>query len=78
MILAEMFLEGIVVDVVLLLAASRSSVTDMAALMFVPTMQIELIVAVESLMTETTFRMPLKSALVYRSRIIVTEFFVFS
>ena len=78
MILAEMFLEGIVVDVVLLLAASRSSVTDMAALMFVPTMRIELIVIVESQMTETTLRVSLKSALVYRSRIIVTEFFVFS
>lgn len=52
------------------------SIADMAPLMLIPTMRIELVVAVEALSTEATLGMTLESALIDRPRIIVTELFV--
>lgn len=72
----EMFLERVVVDIILLLAMSRSSITDMTPLVLVTTMGIQLVVSVEPLSTEPTLRVAFEAALVNGSRDIVSVFFV--
>ena len=71
-----MFRKRIVVDKVLLLASLIPSVANMASLVLVPTMRIELIVAVEPLSTETTLGMPLEAALIDGPWIIISELLV--
>jgi len=53
-----------------------SSVADMTPLMLIPTMCIELVIAVETLSTEATLGMTLESTLIDGARVIVTEFLV--
>ena len=76
MVFLEMFLQCVVVNIVLLLAVSGSSITDMAPLVLVPTVGVQLVVSVEPLSAETTLRMTFKTALVDRPRGIVSVFFV--
>jgi hypothetical protein len=77
MVFSEVHLERIVVDVVLLFPASPfAAVANVAALVLVSAMRVELIVAVETLVTEATFWMSLESALIYCSRIVVAKFLV--
>lgn len=75
-ILPEMLFQRIVIDIVLLLPAPFSAIADVAALVLVATMRVQLIVSVEALTTESTFRMSLKAALVDRTRVIVAKFLV--
>lgn len=72
----EMVFEGVIVDVVLLLAMSRSSVADVASLMSVTTVRIQLVISVEPFTTETAFRVPSETALVNRARDVVSVLFV--
>ena len=75
-VLLEMFLERIVVDIVLLLAMSRPSVTDMAPLMPVTTVSIQFVISVEPLSAETAFWMASKPALINGAGDIISVLFV--
>lgn len=72
MVFLEMVLKSVVVNVVLLLTVPRPAVTNVAALMFVSAMGIKLIIAVETLATESALRMTTEPTLVHLSRLIVT------
>ena len=78
MLLSEMLFEGVIVDVVLLLCSLTFSIADMTSFMFVPAMCVQLIISIESLLAEPTLGMSSESALVYRTRMIITKFFMFS
>lgn len=73
-----MLLEGVVINVVLLLAVGRASVTDVAAFMFITAVGVQLIITVESLATETALRVTLEATLIYSTRLVVARLFVFS
>jgi hypothetical protein len=66
----KVFLQSVVVQIVVRLAWG-SSIADMAPLMLLTTMSVQLIVAVEVLLAETASRVPLKSALVNGARLVV-------
>jgi hypothetical protein len=73
----EVPLKGIVVDVILLLPASTVlAIADVAAFVFVSAMRVKLVVSIETLATEATFRVSLESALVDRAGVIVAELLV--
>lgn len=72
-----MILKSVVVDIILLPAAVPLSITDMASLMLVSTMCVELVVSIKALTAEFTFRMSLEPTLVNGTGVIVTEFLVF-
>jgi hypothetical protein len=70
--------ECVVVEVVLLLATTVLPVADMASFMLVATMCVELVITVKSFVAETTLGMTFETALVNRSRIVVTSPFMFA
>lgn len=72
----EVVFEGVIVEVVLLLAMSRSSVADVASFMSVTTMRIQLVISVEPFTTETAFWVPSETALVNGAWNVVTVLFV--
>jgi hypothetical protein len=74
----EMGLQGVIVDVVLGVAPRATAITDMTTLVLVTTMLEKLINRVETSIAEATVWMPLKAALVFRSRDIVSITFVAS
>jgi hypothetical protein len=76
MVLAEVDFQRVVVDVVLLLPATIASVADVAALMLVSAVGVQLVVPIEARVTEATFRMPPKAALVLCTRVVVAELLV--
>lgn len=76
-ILAEVELEGVVVQIVLRPKSSISSVANVTSLVLVSTMCEQLVISIESYSTEATFWMPFEAALIYSSWIIVTELLVF-
>jgi hypothetical protein len=73
MVFSEVNFEGVVVDKILLLPGTLAAVTDMAALVLVPTMCIQLVVSVEALTTEAALGMPFEAALIDRTGVIVAE-----
>lgn len=73
----KMVLERGVIDVVLLLAMSGLSIADVASLMLVTAVCIQFVISVESLATETTFRVTSETALVNGTGDVVSVFFVF-
>jgi hypothetical protein len=78
MILMEVVLKSVVVNIVLLLAVGRTSVTDVAAFMFITAVSVQLVVAVEALTTEAAFGMSPETTLVDGSRLVITGLFVFA
>ena len=72
------FLKRIVVDIILLLSAAFSAVTDMATLVLVPAMCVKLVVSVEALTTEAALRMTLETTLIDSARVVVAELLVLS
>ena len=50
----------------------------MTPFMLVPTMCVELVVTVEPFVAESTFRMTFETALIDRSRIVITSPFMFA
>lgn len=77
MIFSKVLLEGIVVDIVLLLSPGVHPIADVTSLVPVPAMCIELVIAVEALSAKPTLRMAFKSTLVNRSRVVVAELLMF-
>lgn len=78
MVLREMFLKGVVINVVLLLAVGGAAITNVAAFMSVTTVSVELIVTIESLTAEATLGVTPESTLINSSRLIVASFLVLS
>ena len=73
MVTPKVLLQRVIVDVILLLTAPTSSIANMASFMFVPTMDVQFIVPIESLSTETAFWMPLEPTLVDSARVIISK-----
>lgn len=78
MILAKMNLQGVIVDVVLLLPATFSAIANVTALVFVSAVCIQLIVSVEALTAEAAFRVALETTLVYGAGIVVAKLLMLS
>lgn len=78
MVFLEVVLEGLVVDVVLLLAVRGATVTNMAAFMLVTTVRIKFIITIETLATKATFRMSSETALVDGTWLVVADLFMLS
>lgn len=72
-----MVLERGIIDVVLLLAMSGLSIADVASLMLVTAVCIQFVISVESLATETAFRVTSETALVNGTGDIISVFLVF-
>ena len=72
----EVLFESIVVNVVLVLAVPRLSVTNVTSLMLVSAMGIQFIVAVETFMTKFTFRMTFETTLVDGAWVVIPELFM--
>ena len=71
-------LKRIVVDIILLLSAAFSAVTDMATLVLVPAMCVQLVVSIEALPTEAALRVTLETTLIDSARVVVAELLVLS
>jgi len=61
MSILEMLFQRLVVQVVLWIATVIPSITNVAFLVLLPAVRVQLVVSVESLPTETTFWMPFES-----------------
>lgn len=77
MIFVEMPLQRVVVLVVLRILAAGPSIAQMASLVLLSAVRVELVVAIESPPTEAALRMALEPALIDRAGVIVTELLVF-
>jgi hypothetical protein len=75
-VFAKVHFERVVVDVVLLLPAALPSVANVAALVLVSTVSVQLVVSVEALPTEATFRVSSKTTLVFCARVVVAKLLV--
>lgn len=64
-VLAKVLLQRVVVDEVLVIPALAQPVADVAPLMLVPAVRVQLVVAVEPRLAEPALRMPLEPALVF-------------
>lgn len=73
MVFPEVYFEGVVIDIVLLLPRTLAPVTDMAPLVLVATMCVQLVVSVKALTTETALGVPFEAALIDRTGVIVAE-----
>lgn len=73
----EVILQRIVVDVVLLLAMSGSSIADVASLMPVTAVSIQFVISVKSLATETALWVTSETTLVNGTWDVVSVFLVF-
>jgi hypothetical protein len=76
MVIPEVLLERVIIDVILLLPASVSSVTYVASFMLISTMRVELIITVEPPSTKPTLRMTPETTLVNCAWVIITELLV--
>lgn len=76
MVFSEMLFQAVIIDVVLLLPPTISPITEVASLMLVSAVNVELIVAIEPLSTKAAFRMTFETALVDSPRIIIAKLFV--
>jgi hypothetical protein len=70
----EVLLQFLVVQIVLRISASISSVTYVTSFVLLPTVGIQLVISIESLLAEATLWMSLKSRLVDCSRVVVSVF----
>jgi hypothetical protein len=77
MVLFEVNFKRVVVDEVLLLSASITSVANVAAFMFVSTMRVQFVIPIEALSAEAAFWMPFEATLIDRARVIVTKLLMF-
>lgn len=75
-VFSKVVLKRVIIDIVLLLAAAVTSVANVAALVLVSTVRIQLIVAIESLSAKPAFRVSLEAALIDGARVIVAELLV--
>lgn len=75
-IFLKVVLEGIIVNVVLMAAIIRLSVTYVTSLVLVPTVGIQLIITVEAFATEFTFGVAFETTLVNGTGVIIPVLFV--
>jgi len=75
-VLAEVDLERVVVDIVLLLPVVVAAVADVAALVLVSAVCVEFIVSVEAHLAEAALGMSFEAALVDGTGVVVAEFLV--
>lgn len=75
-VLAKMLLQSFIVHEVLRGLATRSSITKMASLVAFSTVSEQFVIAVEPLSTEPALRMTLETALVDRTRVVISKFLV--
>lgn len=73
-----MVFQGLVIDVVLLLAVGGTTITDMATLVLISTVGVEFIIAVETLAAKATFWVSFETALVNGTGLIVAVLLVLS
>jgi hypothetical protein len=73
MIFLEVQFQRVVVDKVLLLPAFIATIADMAPLVLLPAMYVQLIIPIEPLSTESAFWVSLESTLIDSPWVIVTE-----
>lgn len=73
-----MLLKLLIVEIILRVTSTISPITDVTSLVLLSTMIVKLVVTVKSLLTKTTFRMSFEARLIYRARVVITIFFVFS
>lgn len=72
MVTLEVVFQGLVIDVVLLLAVGGTAITDMATLVFISTVSIKLVIAVETLAAKATLWVSFKTTLVDGTGLIIT------
>lgn len=77
MVFAKVYLQGVVIHIILRIASAVSSIADMASLVLVPAVCIQLIVAVESLLAKAALWMAPETCLIFGPRVVITESFVF-
>jgi hypothetical protein len=73
MVLAEVIFQRVIVDIVLLLATTLTSVADVAAFMLVPAVCVQFVVSIEAFSAESTLWVSLESTLIDRARVVVPE-----
>lgn len=78
MVLFEVLLQCIIIEEILLRLSPIPPIADMAALVLVPAVCVELVVAVEAQAAEAAFGVAFEAALVDGAGVIVAEFLVFS
>ena len=78
MVFLEVALQSIVVNIVLLLAMGGTAVANMASFVFITTMGVQLVIAIESLPTKTTLGVAFEAALVDSTGFVITMLLVFS
>jgi hypothetical protein len=78
MVVVEMGLESIIIEEVAWVVGIGDSITQMATLMSVATMSVELVTAVESLSAEAAFWVTLETSLLRRARCVITSPLVLS
>lgn len=76
-VLAKVDFERVIVDVILLLPATLPSVANMAALVLVSAMSVQLVVPIKALATKATFRMSPEAALIHGTWVVVAELLMF-
>ena len=74
MVFSEVVLERPVVEVILLLAVRRPTVTDVTPFVTITTVSIEFVITIETLTAETAFRMSLETALINCTWFMITIF----
>ncbi len=77
-IFSKVNFERVVVDIVLLLPAGVPSIADMAALVPVSAVRIQLIVTIEALLAKSALRMPSETALVHCAGVVVPKLLMLS
>ena len=75
-ILPEMLFQTRVIEEIRWLLRGILSIANMTSFVFIPTVDKEFIIAVESLSTEATFRMSFESGLITSTRFVVAELLV--
>lgn len=67
-----MVFQCLIIDVVLLLTVGGTTITDMATLMLISTVGVELIIAVETLAAKATLWVPFETALINGTGLVIT------
>jgi hypothetical protein len=77
-IFAEVILERIVVDVILLLSTTVPTIANVATLVLVSAVRVQFVVSIKAFPAEATLWVSLESALVNGTRVVVAELLVFA
>lgn len=78
MVLLKVVFKGVVIDVILVPAPTRLSITNMAPFMLISAVGVELIISVKAFATEFAFWVAFESTLINCTRRIIAVFLVFA